>query len=298
MVSDMLPPVIANLPFWTHLRSAEPLRGGLSNESWLVTDDAGRHVARVGRDFPFHHVFRDNEIMAARAAHRLGFAPMVEYAVPGVMVSTYLAAKTYGPADVRKAALQIATLIRRFHHEMPMEVSGPARLFLPFHIIRDYGRTILGGESPFHEMVEGLVKIGNRLEQTQIPMPVIYSHNDLLPANFLETEDGKLWLIDFEYSAFSTPLFDLAGTASNAGMTEDEAESFVAAYFDQTPDAACLRAFDAMQVASLLRETMWSMVSHMHLSAPGADYEAYARQNLSAYENALDRFQTKHGTLR
>ena len=293
----MLPPVIAHLPYWSHLKSAEPLRGGLSNESWLVTDDRGKHVARVGRDFPFHHVFRDNEIMAARAAHKLGLAPEVEYAVPGVMVSTYLVAKTFTGDDVRHHAEPIAQLIRRYHTEMLKEVSGPARLFLPFHIIRDYGRTIRDSESPFRNLIPELVDIGDRLEQTQFPMPLIFSHNDLLPANFLQTDDGKLWLIDFEYSAFSTPLFDLAGTAANAGMTDDEAAAFLGAYLGSKPDAVCIRAFDAMQVASLLREAMWSMVSHQHLSAPGADYEAYARQNLTAFDHALDRFQTKHGTL-
>ena len=29
----------------------EPLKGGLSNESWLVTDAAGRHVVRLGPRF-------------------------------------------------------------------------------------------------------------------------------------------------------------------------------------------------------------------------------------------------------
>ena len=42
--------------------------GGLSNESWKVMDAAGAHVVRFGEDFPFHHVSRANEVMAARAA--------------------------------------------------------------------------------------------------------------------------------------------------------------------------------------------------------------------------------------
>ena len=48
----------------------EPLKGGLSNESYLVTEPGGRHVVRFGRDYPFHHVFRERETMTARAAAR------------------------------------------------------------------------------------------------------------------------------------------------------------------------------------------------------------------------------------
>ena len=35
----------------------------------LVSDATGRHVVRLGRDFPFHHVDRKREIMTACAAH-------------------------------------------------------------------------------------------------------------------------------------------------------------------------------------------------------------------------------------
>ena len=78
----------------------------------------------------------------------------------------------------------------------------------------------------------------------------------MLPANFLD--DGKrLWLIDFEYAGFNTAMFDLAGAASNAGMTAEESEELLAAYFGQKPDAALLRSHAAMQCASLLREAMW-----------------------------------------
>ena len=89
------------LPCWNGGITIEPLKGGLSNESLLVTDAGGKHVVRFGSDFPFHHVFRDREIMVARAAHAAGFAPEVRYAQPGVMVTAYLGAKTCGAADVR-----------------------------------------------------------------------------------------------------------------------------------------------------------------------------------------------------
>ena len=200
------------LPLWKGPITLVPLKGGLSNESWLVTDAAGRHVARIGRDYPFHHVFREREIMAARAAHAAGFAPAIHYAEPGVMVSAYLGAKTYGAEDVRDNIPRIATLMRRFHEEMPKHVSGAGFMFWVFHVIRDYARTLETGNSRLLPQVPRYLALAGALEAAQKPLPIVFGHNDLLPANFLDDGD-KLWLIDFEYAGFNTAMFDLAGTA-------------------------------------------------------------------------------------
>jgi thiamine kinase-like enzyme len=70
-------------------------------------------------------------------------------------------------------------------------------------------------------------------------------------------------------------MFDLAGAASNAGMNAEESDDLLAAYFGRRPEPEIRRSHMAMQCASLLREAMWSMVSELHLAAPGVDYVAY-----------------------
>jgi thiamine kinase-like enzyme len=54
--------------------------------------------------------------------------------------------------------------------------------------------------------------LAEELEEAQVPLPIIFGHNDLLPANLLDDGD-RLWLIDFEYAGFGTAMFDVAGTA-------------------------------------------------------------------------------------
>ncbi len=288
---------IKALPCWHGAISAERLIGGLSNESWKVTDAAGAHVVRFGEDFPFHHVNRANEVMAARAAHAAGFAPEVEYAAPGVMVSAFVEAQTWGEADVRGAPERVGAFLREFHRKMPEQVSGAGVMFWVFHVIRDYARTLREKGSRFAGDLPRLVAVAEGLEAAQIPLPIVYGHHDLLPANFLEDASGRLWLIDYEYAGFGTAMFDLAGAASNAGMTEDEAAALLSGYFGSAPDAATTRAFDAMQCASLAREAMWAMISEIFLAAPGADYDAHAQEYLERLDVALDRYQTSYGKL-
>jgi thiamine kinase-like enzyme len=292
----MVPERIAALPCWQGGLTAEPLKGGLSNEIWKVTDAAGVHVVRLGADFPFHHVFRAREAMTARAAHRAGFAPDVHYTAPGVMVTAFVTGNAWDGARVRAEAPRVGRLLADFHGRMAAEVEGAAFLFWPFHVVRDYARTLRAGESRWLGELPRFLALNAALEATQPPLPLVFGHNDLLPANFLD-DGARLWLIDYEYAGFSTAMFDLAGAASNAGMTREEAQALLTAYLGHAPDAAFLRAFDAMQVESLLREAMWAMVSELHLSAPGVDYAAYARENLDKLAVALDRFQTLHGRL-
>ena len=287
---------IRALPLWNGSISIEPLKGGLSNESFLVVDASGKHVVRFGRDFPFHHVYREREIMTARAAAAAGFAPEVQFAEPGVMVSAFLGAKTYGGDDVRENRIRIANLMRSFHTEMPKHVSGAGFMFWVFHVIRDYARSLKAGNSRMTPHLPSYLALAEELEQVQTPLPVIFGHNDLLPANFLD--DGeKLWLIDFEYAGFNTAMFDLAGAASNAGMTGEESDQLLNAYFGHEPDEKLRRSYAAMQCASLLREAMWSMISELHLSAPGADYETYTAENLARLEAALESYRTTYGKL-
>ncbi|WP_249926022.1 phosphotransferase [Aminobacter aminovorans] len=286
---------IRALPLWNGTLTIAPLKGGISNESWLVEDGNGRHVVRFGKDYPFHHVFRDREAMVARAAHEAGFAPELRYAAPGVMVSAFLGAKTYGADDVRANAGRIAHLVKRFHDEMPRHVSGAGFMFWAFHVIRDYARTLAAGNSRMCRELPRYLDLADKLEKAQAPLPIIFSHNDLLPANFLD-DGSRLWLIDFEYAGFSTAMFDLAGTASNAGMTAEESDELLTVYFGGRPDQAIRRSHQAMQCASLLREAMWSMVSELYLTAPSP--RTRRSSSSAAASSAARRLITWHATTR
>ena len=285
---------IRALPCWQGRVEAQVLKGGLSNESWKVTDASGVHVVRFGTDFPFHHVFRDREVMAARAACAAGFAPAVTWSGPGVMVSRFLDARTWSEADMRANPVWIGRTLRDFHRTMPAHVTGPGAIFWVFHVIRDYARTLTRNGSRFAPDLARLLDINAELERAQVPMPIVFGHHDLLPGNFLD--DGeRLWLIDFEYAAFGTPMFDLAGAAGNAGMAPDEEMSLLLAYFSNPPGPDLLRSFRAMKCAALMREAMWAMVSEIYLAAPGADYDAHAREYLGRLEVALEGYRASAG---
>ena len=60
-------------------------------------------------------------------------------------------------------------------------------------------------------------------------------------------------------------------------------------YFGCSKDRRQWRGYYAMKCASLLRETLWSMVSEIH-SQLNVDFAAYTAKNLERFEQAYDVF--------
>ena len=283
---------IAGLGIWSGPIRVEPRAGGISNLSFTVTDGSGKYVVRLTRDFPFHHVFRDREVMTARAAHAAGFAPEVVHAAPGIMVSRFIAGRVLSAADVQRDIPRIVEFLRHFHTNMPARVSGPGFMFWIFHVIRDYVRT-LAEEGRAHESDRWL-SLNTELEAAQVPLPIRFGHHDLLAANLID--DGRrLWLIDYEYAGFGTALFDLANLSSNNSLSARQSEALLAEYFGTSLTPDLVRAHAAMEAASLLREALWSLVSVTQLDVPGFDYQAYADANFAKLDVALSSYRERFG---
>jgi thiamine kinase-like enzyme len=285
---------VRDLTCWQGAVTLTALKGGLSNASFIVSDAKGKYVARVGEDFPCHHVFRDREARASRAAFEAGLSPEVVHAEPGLMVVRFIDAKTFSEEDVRHDLERAAELLKKCHRDMKRRVTGPASIFWVFHVLRDYGQTLKeGGHKRAGDIPRWLAAV-DTLEDAQTPLPVVFGHHDLLPGNFMD--DGRrLWLIDWEYGGFGTAMFDLANISANNSFSEADQQRLLEVYFEKATDEATQRAFDAMKTASTLREAMWGMVSELHLNAPGVDYVAHANEYLGRYEQALKTFKTRYG---
>lgn len=284
---------VRDLPIWQGPVSIAPLTGGVSNASFTVTDSTGKYVARVGEDYPFHQVSRERENIASRAAFAAGLSPEVVHTAPGIMVVRFVEARTYAEADVRENAEACAEIVKRCHREMGRRISGQGAIFWVFQILRDYAHTLKEGRHRQVRDLPRLMTIVDDLEAAQAPLPIVFGHHDLLPTNFMD--DGRrLWLIDWEYGAFGTAMFDLANIASNNSFDARGDRLLLKSYFGGvTPDIE--RAFHAMKAASAMREAVWGMVSELHLNAPGVDYVAYAAEYLGRFERVYADYKSNFG---
>ena len=278
------------VPIWKGEITAKPLRGGLTNLNFVVTDGDARYVVRIGKDIPEHHVMRFNELSASRAAHAAGLSPKVYFAEGGLTVSGYIESKTLSEADVRHPGMleKIVPLLWTCHRDVPKHLRGPALIFWVFHVIRDYAATLERLGSADCARLPEFLRISAELENAASPFEIVFGHNDLLAANLLD-DGARLWLIDWDYAGFNTPLFDLGGLASNNGFDEKQERRLLELYFEAATSDELLKRFYAMKCASLLRETMWGMVSEL-TSALDIDYAAYTAKNLNRFRRAHEIF--------
>lgn len=279
---------IQALPCWHGPVSPTRLAGGITNSNYIVEDAGAKFVVRLGGDIPVHQIMRFNELAASRAAHAADVSPEVVYTQPGVLVLRFIAGQVYDAAAVRKNLAPIVALLHRTHREIPKHIRGPALVFWVFHVIRDYAHTLRDRASPHQQELASLLAICAELESAVGPVEITFCHNDLLPANLID--DGRrLWLIDWDYGGFNSPLFDLANLASNNELSPDQERWLLEAYFDRPPGDGVWRAYTAMKCASLLRETMWSMASEI-VSQLDFDYPAYTAENRARFDRAYSDF--------
>ncbi len=281
---------ITSLPIWQGKANIEPLSGGITNVNYLVSDNKGKYVVRLGEDIVHHQLMRFNELAASKAAHAAGISPEVIYHQPGILVLEYIASRALQPEDISKPEYlgRIVELIKDCHNKIPKYLRGPSLIFWVFQILRDYGWTLRERQSSHVLMLDDLQQKADILEAASGPHEIVFGHNDLLAANFLD--DGKrLWLIDWDYAGFNSPLFDLGGLASNNEFDRPLEEWLIKEYFGGPVDDGLIRRYQAMKCASLLREAMWSMVSEIY-SKIDFDYAEYSEENLARFDQAYLEF--------
>jgi thiamine kinase-like enzyme len=281
------------LPCWRGARRIEPLSGGLSNRNYRVSDGAGDWVVRLGGDVPEHGLVRANDLAVSRAAAAAGIAPEVLHAGADVLVIRFVDGRALTESDVQNEPMRgrIVDLLRRAHREVGRHLRGPAVMFWVFHALRDYAARLDGTEDG--RDLPRLMAVAEALERAVGPVDIVFGHNDLLPANLIDGGD-RIWLIDWEYAGYGSPLFDLGNLASNARLDDQAWRGLLAAYYDRAPDATLMRRADAMRVASLLREHLWALVAKRHRRV-AIDFAAYAAEYAERFEAAHRHFLEEHG---
>lgn len=286
---------IRTLPCWSGAVEPVPIEGGITNLNFKVLDGNDSFFVRTGVDIPIHGVMRFNELAAAKAAEQVGLSPAIIYSEPGLLVCRFVDGRTYSEQDVRTEGnlVRILDLLKRCHFEMPLHFRGPALIFWVFHVIRNYLAELEEHNSSYLNLLAELADKTGVLEAAVGPTQIVFGHNDLLSANFIDDGD-RLWLIDWDYAGYNSPLFDLANLASNNGLSAEQEQWLLEAYFGEPVSVELSRGFKAMKSASLLRETLWSMVSEIH-STLDFDYAEYTAENLQRFNRTFDQDQEAFG---
>jgi len=277
---------IKSLNIWKNDLTINPLEGGITNLNFLVNHGDQKLVVRLGQDIPEHLVFRSNEINVSKAAYEIGVSPKLIHSELGVLVLEFIESETLDPKGVQKNLKRIMPVIKKIHNEIPNFLSGQPAMFWVFHVIKYYANFLRSNQSSHLDKIDDLLNKASKLEKLSSPREIVFGHNDFLAANFLD-DGSKIWVVDWEYGGFNDPLFDIGGLASNNDFNQDLEQEALEMYYEKPLTNDVLSKYNSMKTASLLRETMWSMVSEI-TSKLDFDYGEYTQDNLNKFNEAFE----------
>ena len=236
------------------------LPGGISNRSFLLTGPREHWVVRLplaaGGRQTLDHAAEERLLAVAAEA---GLAPGVLACDPGTgaVITEYLeraAPWTPEQAGENGNIDRIAATLRRLHG---LPVDTRLRAFRPTAVARVYVDAVRAAPSPGRApgALTGEIRRWSlefrRLAQAYEAgfAPTALCHNDLVAANILD--DGRLWLVDFEYAVRADPILDLAGLAGMNGYGAAQRRCLLDAYYQ--PESAPFTGAQLDEVVRLVR---------------------------------------------
>ena len=195
----------------------------------------------------------------------------------GIKVNEYIdSATTLDSTSIKTKFEKIAPILQTIHAS-GKELRGE---FAPFEEIRKY-ESLIEGNIPYANY-EAVRKEVFSLEKRLADLGVDRKscHIDLVPENFIESPQGRMYLIDWEYSSMNDPMWDLAALFLESEFTNQEEEDFLSYYeSDKTPVSR-----EKIRIYKILQDTIWSLWT-VYKEDQGADFGDYG---VSRYKRAVD----------
>lgn len=194
----------------------------------------------------------------------------------GIKVNEYIeSAITLDSTSIKTKFDKIAPILQTIHAS-GKELRGE---FAPFEEIKKY-ESLIEEKIPYanYEAVrEEVFSLEKRLADLGVDRKSC--HIDLVPENFIESPQGSLYLIDWEYSSMNDPMWDLAALFLESEFTRQEEEAFLSHY--ESEQTAVSR--EKIAIYKILQDAIWSLWT-VYKEEQGADFGDYG---VSRYQRAV-----------
>lgn len=265
---------------------ARPLTGGITNRNYAVDLPGKRVVVRMSDpESSALAIDRQNEYLNSVSAAASGAGAGVLDYLPGagVLIVEWIEGRTLTEEDIRtpENLPRIAAACRQLH-------AGPAfaSRFDMFEIqaryltlVRERGFRLPERYLEFTPLVERI-----RAAMAADPEPLVPCNNDLLAANFIDTDD-HLRLIDYEYSGMNEASFELGNIWSESTLPDDLLPVLTEAYWGPGRPDKVARA----RLWAVMSQYGWTLWASIQDSISAIDFDFWA-WGLQKYERAVAAF--------
>lgn len=202
--------------------------GGMMNISYIVRDSKGKkYIIYLPNGKANKLVNRKLEEENSKIISDLGLTSKFVYfdTKRGIKIKEYIEGVSLDKIDQKEIDYQkVADLLHLLHDSKKMAEED----YHPFDRLANYENKALSFQkesNEYRELKDFLSTHMNILSSQE----KVFSHNDYQKSNILKGEDGKYYVIDFEFAANNDPIYDIAAFANG---TIEDGEKLLERYYN------------------------------------------------------------------
>ena len=266
--------------------------GGMTNHSYKITRNDGReYLARIPGDGTEEMINRSDERKSTELACKLGIdSPLLYFSDDGRKVMEFI----HNPQPMneeimrrRENLLQAAEIFHRLHTSgvdtgVRFEVFEMADLYE--RIIRDGGVAFY---DDYDDVKQTVMEIKAEVDKDGAS-PKVPCHNDSLMGNWVLDGNGKLYLIDWEYSGMNEAMWDLSCLSIEADYSAEDDDALLCAYFGKDVSVEIKKRFVA---AKLYVDYLWTLWGLTRVPFDGAFMQEYADSRYARLKENIAKYR-------
>ena len=266
--------------------------GGLTNRTYhAVFQDGAEYVVRIPGEGTEEMISRRDEEVSTRLACKLGIdAELLYFGENGAKVTAYIpgavtmsAPAMREPQHIREAA----DILRRLHRSgedtgIPFEV---------FSMAASYEKIIADKQVPMfsdYAEVKAEVMAAKRQIDAACDIASVPCHNDVLCENWVVSDAGEMYLIDWEYAGMNDGIWDVADLSIEAVYDHALDEVLLRAYLGREPETMDWKHFLANK---LYVDYLWTLWAKARVPYDGQPMEDWAAERYARLKKNLLEFQ-------
>lgn len=213
------------------IKQIEVIQKGLTNVSFSFWVKGVQYIYRHPGGTSGSLVDRQAEVYSQYLAREIGLDKSVIHIDPTGWKLSYFVGKQV-PCDFEKypEQLQKGMEYLRKLHQADFETIKDFDTYQEAIRLMEIASPVKGDlKTDFADLVEKVGRLDQYIKSDGYPR--VLCHNDTYEPNYLVTEDGDMYLIDWEYTGVNDPANDLACILCRSYFTEERIEEYFRAYF-------------------------------------------------------------------
>lgn len=250
--------------------------GGMTNKNYRICVKDEKYILRVAGVGTEQMINRNTEMFNSAIASEKGYNVEVPYfnLETGVKISKFIEnAETLTHRSIKKEEnlRQVTTILRNLHECTDFHMDNEFNMFRELEkyegILKKDGGDFFEDYSEIREEVMALEAELKTCDRVFVP-----SHNDLVSENFVKDTEGRIYLIDWEYSGINDDMWDLAALSLENEFSEDDIELMFRLYFNgKEADKNSRRRLLIHQICQDMLWAVWTLIKE----AEGDDFGTY-----------------------